>query len=135
MGYFSTLAATLAERNSADSSYASAKSQLKMRIQELQCRLPELSARFGHKPPCFQNETERHLTDQALDCLRPEDLCTADEVHRAIDRAKQQLAILEGQNYACFADMIPGQMMISDLPASAVQKDKENPEDPTSATS
>lgn len=131
MGYFSILAAALAERNNADNSYSSAKAQLKMRIQELHCRLQELHEYSGQKPFCFQNETDRQLTGEALKCLRPEDLCTADEVLRAIGRAKQQLAILEGQDYACYANMIPGQMMISDYSSLSVQEEKKNQEETT----
>ena len=125
IGYFSRRAAELAERDNADNSYSSAKAQLKLRIQELQLRLAELSERSRQKPLCFQNETERRLTDNDLNRLRPEDLCTADEVFRAIDRAKQQLAFLEGQSVACFADMIPGQMMLSAVSTSLSQKEKE----------
>ena len=70
MGYFSKLAASLAERDNADNSYSSAKAQLKLRIQELQLRLAELSERSRQKPLCFQNETERRLTDNDLKRLR-----------------------------------------------------------------
>lgn len=131
MGYFSKLAAALAERNSADNSYPSAKAQLELRMQELQYRLRELFGRSGKKPLCFQNETERRLSGEALKCLRPEDLCTADEVLRAIGQAKQQLAILEGQDYACYANMIPGQMMISKYSVLTAREGKKNQEEAT----
>ena len=125
MGYFSKLAAERAERENTDKCYSSAKTQLGWRIQELQDRLRELMKSSNNKSLCFQNETGRRFSGEALRRLRPEDLCTADEVLRAIDQAKQQLAILEGQNYACFSDMIPGQMLISEIPAHAEQGEKE----------
>ena len=88
MGYFSNLAAALPHCGQ-DHTYIPPEKQLLWRLEDLQCRLKELSTKGSHN-------SGYHFPENELRYILPEHLRSAWDVQAAIDLAVYDLALRHG---------------------------------------